>query len=272
MKAKLAVLVLLAAVGPASAGPMPFLTSDWQYQSTFSVAGATGVPPAVAQVMPVGDKGTTWSVGSGQPAAGVYWTLGGGDVSLAIWAQAWSGGWTGLSPGTYLAGLNFVTAYTMADPKTPGYTASGTEKVSGSFTISDMQGHQGTLTYSGTLSTTWAPTGEVSTFRFDGPDPQAGRGMLSIGGINYSVALQFGPPPGQPSWWTGTVLDDQAPYRANVGELYAQVSPTSTLPEPGTLALAGIGVGLAAAVRRLRGGRTQSRENRRPSSADRPGA
>lgn len=126
----------------------------------------------------------------------------------------------------------------------------------------DAQGHAGRVTVTGTFTSEWDGDRAFLGPSFDGPELAS----FWLGQNRYDMRLGYGWTPqyrqrddgGWEEVWNAVdpVPQQDGAYRVEaVGDFYATITPAAT-PEPGTLLLAGVGLGglfVGRRVRRLRG-------------------
>jgi hypothetical protein len=124
--------------------------------------------------------------------------------------------------------------------------------------LRDPNGRAGRVTFTGTFRSAWGDDQAFFAPSFDGPDAKP----VVVGGTLYDVRLGYGWLPQYQQrddgrWEEVRYAVDpvprwDGPYRVEtVGEFYATITPVAT-PEPGTLLLAGVGLGGLLVGRRVR--------------------
>jgi hypothetical protein len=254
MRTLAAVFVLLAAALPAAAGPI----DSWQYRTSLRTDQAPGAGP----VSWPGE--TAYQLGHA-PEFGVV------TSSVPDWEQASpaypSANFALVHPGTFTP---FITA---GGPLFPEVSGGGRYFLD--LEIRDAEGRVGVASFSGDFSAGWWGEHGSAWPIFDTiPTPDGAgipvqpiypSGAIWLGRTRYDVRLDYGF--GGPyymqdadgNWFSGWFAADPVPFQNGgywseySGSFYAEITPTAT-PEPGTLALAGIGLcGVLAARRAGRG-------------------
>lgn len=209
----IAVALLLATMSRATANPIP--TPTWEYSVTISP----------------GPGGFVWNTPAGGPVTTTtfdftpQWT-----PAIPNWGPV-----PPLAPGEssaeslLLGGVRVVTA----GPTPPSFSETGQGAFTLAMSIRDPSGATGTLTFTGTLNMfygsppPWLGTADTASTiaNFNQPRTQS----IVVGSNQYTVFL---------------TLEEGVSENGYAGGFYAFATQTPVIPEPGTLALAGIGIGL----------------------------
>jgi hypothetical protein len=218
MKLKWIALALIpATMGQANAGPISTQTG-WEYETTL-----TSGPVAF-----------NWNAPSTSTAYSAF--------------SPWIAGNTGnLTFGIPSTETGLVRVFTYENVVNPNFSATGQGAFSLGMTIKSPSGATGTLTFTGTLDLTI--TGGPNAWTDGAATFNQPTQSLTIGGNLYTVSMDFGMAiPGDPSAKFEGTPGPGAAYSATPGIFSAYVTQTPTAPEPGTLALAGFGIGILALI------------------------
>jgi hypothetical protein len=238
-------LLFCALTAPVADPPERFDTAlySWQYRSTLSAFTLWGSGPGAAYW-----PGETAYVMGYSPLFGVV-TRGERDWS-ATYPPYPSANFALVFPGT-------LTPYIAASgPPFPEVNGSG--RYSLDFEIRDAAGRVGSALLVGNFSAGWSGEGGYAY-----PDLETASAAIWLGRTRYDVQLHYGS--GGPfyqqdadgNWYPAWFASDPIPYQnggywsENSGSFYAEITPVAA-PEPGTLALAGVGLCGLLAVRRVR--------------------
>jgi len=229
MRSLLAACVLTACAGPLAAGP---LDTTWQYRTTLSTTLRPGPGPATQP------GGTAYTLGT-DPAYGVIAT------GIADWTPA--------SPAYPGAGFSVVPLGQLTSFTTVNDTRSLNVSGGGQFVldveIRDAAGRTGVMSFRGPLvAGWWGEFGYASPTWTDAPT-----GSMWLGKTRYDVRLDYGWPPEYMQMEDGSwvplrhavdpaLIHDGDYWMMTSGMIFAAITPVAT-PEPGALALAGIGLG-----------------------------
>jgi PEP-CTERM motif len=237
MRLLLAACVLTACAGPLAAGPL----DPWQYRTTL----VTDLSPGTGPALQPGE--TAYPLGA-DPAHGVI------AAGVADWAPAYPA-----YPG---AGFSVVTVgrltpYIAAD-NLRGVNVTGGGQFALDVELRDAAGRTGVVSFRGRFDAGWSDEfGHASPVWTDAPS-----GSVWLGGTRYDVRLDYGWPPQYMQMEDGSwvpvryavdpaLIHDGDYWSMTSGVIFATVTPTAT-PEPGTLALAGLGLGGLLLRRRVR--------------------
>ncbi len=237
MRTLAAFFALTASALPAAAGPI----DSWQYRTTLTTDWWSGPGPA------------SWPGETAYPL-GYSPLFGIVTSSVPEWQQA--------SPAYPSANFALVhpgalTPYIAAGvPPFPEVSGSGRYYLN--LEIRDADGRVGSALFTGNFSAGW-----WDEHGYAYPDLDVASAAIWLGRTRYDVRLSYGS--GGPyytqdidgNWFPGWYASDPVPYQNGAywseasGSFYAEITPTAT-PEPGTLALAGLGLCGLLAARRIR--------------------
>lgn len=237
-------LVFCALTAPVAAPPEPSgPINSWQYRSTIGAYTLWGTHPGPA----LGPGEYAYLMGY-SPMFGVA-IRGESDWSATYPAHP-SADFALVFPGT-------LTPYiAAAGPPFPEVSGSGRYGLD--LEIRDAEGRVGSALLVGGFTAGWSAEGGYAY-----PDIETASAAIWLGRTRYDVQLHYGS--GGPfyqqdaegNWYPGFYAVDTIPYQnggywmESSGSFYATITPVAA-PEPGTLALAGIGLCGLLGARRLR--------------------